>query len=387
MDNSAVILSIIVKQLKYKNILLGENNYMTNSSNSFRKFLATATTVTIVAGAVAPLALAASTFEDVAPQYKDAVDFVVSKGIAGFNETTYGTYENIKRVDAAVMIAKVLDLDIEAAPASGFTDVPDRAVKYVNALKAAGITSGKTTTTLDSQSQITRGELAIWIQRAFKLQANNESLAFTDVADRYKEAVSALVNNKVTSGTSATTFGTDANAKRGDFALFLHRAAQAVTEVAPVVESVTALTATTVSIEGTDLQNLTEENFSLEENTIASFEVNEEGTEATLTFDEKVASSEEQTLELTQEVEGEEVVTEFIFTYTLEIEAVSVSDVVVDNDTAGQTLTFTIDDEEADLAYLEASGYTVEFQSTNEIFAVVNEDGEETASVSYFCDR
>ena len=39
-----------------------------------------------------------------------------------------------------------------------------------------------------------------------------------------QEAVNALVSNKVTNGTSATSFGTYDNAKRGDFAIFLQRA-------------------------------------------------------------------------------------------------------------------------------------------------------------------
>ncbi len=167
-----------------------------------------------------------ASFTDVSAKYQDAVSFVVSKGINGFSPTTFGTGENIKRVDAAVMLAEVCDLDIESAPAAEFTDVPARAVKQVNALKAAGITSGKTATTFDAQSEITRGELAIWIQRAFHLQESGNTLPFSDVGDRYTQAVSALVNNGVTNGTSVTTFGTYDHAKRGDYAIFMYRAAQ-----------------------------------------------------------------------------------------------------------------------------------------------------------------
>ncbi len=99
-----------------------------------------------------------------ASQYKDAVDYLVSKGIQGFSDTTFGTQENIKRVDAAVMVAKVLGLDVDTAPASGFTDVPDRAVKYVNALKAAGITAEKLLQLFDAYSNITRGELSYLVR-------------------------------------------------------------------------------------------------------------------------------------------------------------------------------------------------------------------------------
>ena len=207
-------------------------------AKSYRKFLVGATTAAVVASSFAGVAGAAG-FNDVPAQYQTAVDYLVSKGISGTSATTFGTYENIKRVDAAVFVVKALGLNTETAPASGFTDVPERAVKAVNALKAAGITSGKTASTFGAQDYITRGELAIWIQKGYELQAGHEALAFADVSDRYADAVNALVSNKVTNGTSATSFGTYDNAKRGDFAIFLQRANDA--KKPPVVVKPSAL--------------------------------------------------------------------------------------------------------------------------------------------------
>lgn len=197
---------------------------MSQQRKSYCKFVATATAAALVASSMAPVVSQAASFKDVPDRCKEAVDFVVSKGVQGFNETTYGTNEFIKRVDAAVMLAKVLEMDVESAPASGFKDVPQRAVKYVNALKEAGITNGKTETNFGSNDLITRGELAIWIQRAFDLPSS-VSMDFKDVAPRYKSAVSALLKAEITNGVSATEFGTTQNAKRGDFAIFLYRAA------------------------------------------------------------------------------------------------------------------------------------------------------------------
>ena len=223
---------------------------MTKSTKNYRKFIAAAATATIVAGAVTPMAFAAS-FTDVEDRYQDAVEFLVSKGIKGTSDTTFGTQLNVKRVDAAVFVAKALELDTESAPDAGFTDVPNRAKGAVNALKAANITSGKTTTTFASDQEITRGELAIWLQRAFELKAGSEELVFTDVADRYEAAVKALVSNEITSGTSTTTFGTTDSAKRGDFALFIKRAvdATAVVDVEPAVEDVNAIDVNKIEVE------------------------------------------------------------------------------------------------------------------------------------------
>lgn len=196
---------------------------MSYQSKSSRKFTATAVTATAVALAVAPVASAAS-FTDVAPQYKEAVDFVVSKGAQGLSDSKFGVNENIIRQDAAVLIAQVLGLEVDKTETkSEFTDVPSRTAPYVNALKKAGITSGKTTTKFGAKDLITRGELAVWIQRGFELQGNT-AVKFTDVASQYQTAVSALVSNEITNGVSSTKFGTNQPAKRGDYAIFLFKA-------------------------------------------------------------------------------------------------------------------------------------------------------------------
>lgn len=206
-------------------------------ANFFRVFVI----VAIVISMVSPGVFAAS-FSDVGSKYEQAVDFLVSKGIKGKEDGRFGTHEHIKRVDAAIFVVKALGLDIESAASSGFTDVPERAEKEVNALKAAGITEGKTETTFASQDLITRGELAIWIQRGFGLEVGKSELVFDDVGDRYQEAVSALLAADITNGTAKTTFGTTANAKRGDFAIFVYKASQVNNEKnMPAFKRITAI--------------------------------------------------------------------------------------------------------------------------------------------------
>lgn len=199
---------------------------------SYRKFIASAATATMVTAIVAP-AISAASFTDVTERYSESVDFLLSKGASGFSDSYFGVNEEIKRIDAAILTAKVLGLDIESAPASGFTDVPTRGVKAVNALKAAGITSGKTKTTFDSNSPITRGEVAIWLQKGFDLQGGAD-LSFKDVITNYEAAVKALVANNVAKGMSSEQFGVNLNVKRGDFAIFLHKSSKVVT-APPVV--------------------------------------------------------------------------------------------------------------------------------------------------------
>ncbi|RNF39970.1 S-layer homology domain-containing protein, partial [Planococcus salinus] len=209
---------------------------MAYQPKSYKKFVATAATATLVASAVAPSALAdevsTAAFTDVASQYETAVEYVVSNNIAkGFSDTQFGVNAQIKRGDAAVMIAQAAGLMNEDAPVSGFSDVPERGQLAVNSLKAAGVVNGKSATEFDFHSPITRGEAALMLSRAYELTAETADIPFTDViGTRYDDAVAALVENEVTDGISATQFGTYQNIKRGDFARFLYRLAEEDTE-------------------------------------------------------------------------------------------------------------------------------------------------------------
>ncbi|WP_088008243.1 polysaccharide deacetylase family protein [Indiicoccus explosivorum] len=165
-----------------------------------------------------------SGFQDVSAFYAPAVNYLVKNGVSnGISSTAFGTYQPIKRVDAAVWMAKILKLDTVSAPPSGFTDVPARAAGAVNALKEEGIMNGKTSARFDSSGYLTRGETALVLQRAYDLAGSSSASSFADVSVRYEAAVDALVANGVTNGISATHFGTDRDVTRGQLAVFLYR--------------------------------------------------------------------------------------------------------------------------------------------------------------------
>ncbi|MET3696758.1 S-layer family protein [Bacillus oleivorans] len=218
---------------------------MAYQPKSYRKFIATAATATLVASAVAPAA-AATQFTDVSEKYAEAVQYLVDNKITvGMSPTKFGVAENIIRADAAVWLAAALGLDTTNAPDAGFTDVPARAEGAANALKAAGITSGKTATTFGANDTLTRGEMAIWLQKAYDLTGEAE-LKFTDVASQYQSAVKALVANEITSGKTPTSFGTDQEITRGDLAIFLYKVELLTAD--PKVVSVSAINAKQVEV-------------------------------------------------------------------------------------------------------------------------------------------
>lgn len=224
---------------------------MAHQPKAYKKFVATAATATLVASAIAPVASAATpNFTDVSKAYQDAVNYLVENGIAnGTTETTFGTSNNISRGDAAVMIANALKLDTANAKDAGFQDVNARVAGSVNAIVEAGIASGKTATAFDPAAYITRQEMAKMLANAYKLTAK-ENANFKDVNNNWIGYVSALKEAGITLGKTETTFAPTENLTRGEFALFMFRAEGGAPVAGEVkLNSVTANTAKSLKVD------------------------------------------------------------------------------------------------------------------------------------------
>lgn len=194
-----------------------------------KKFLATAVAATATVTALAPMAMAASYFEDVSGHYVDPVNFLVENDITiGVSDTHFGTYNSIKRVDAAIFVAKMLGLDPEGEYMdSGFTDVNSRGKWAVDALYELDIISGKTATTFAPDAPITRNETARILAGAAGLPIDEETKVtqFKDVNSNFAKYVQALVDAGITVGKTDSEFGAYDKVTRGELAIFLYRAA------------------------------------------------------------------------------------------------------------------------------------------------------------------
>lgn len=193
------------------------------------RFMATTITAAAVATALAvPSASAdSSKFTDVSDRYADAVNFLWANNVtSGISETKFDTMSQVKRADAAIFIAKVMGLEPGGVyKDSGFTDVPKNAKWAVDALAEHGIVNGKTTTKFGASEHLTRGEAAAMIVKAAKIEADSTKTKtqFTDVNKRFAPYVQALVDEKIASGKDSKTFGTSMPVTRGELALFLNR--------------------------------------------------------------------------------------------------------------------------------------------------------------------
>ncbi len=109
---------------------------------------------------------------------------------------------------------------------SKFTDVPADAY-YANAVtwaEQAGITAGTSETTFSPDDTCIRGQIATFMYRAYgNKEVVEDQTPFTDVADDayYASAVKWAYKNKITAGTSATTFSPNDSCTRAQVVQFL----------------------------------------------------------------------------------------------------------------------------------------------------------------------
>ncbi|MED1490558.1 S-layer homology domain-containing protein [Bacillus smithii] len=226
---------------------------MAYQPKSYRKFVATAATATLVATAVTPAFAAENLpFGDVNKNYAEAVGALYSKNIvSGISKTEFGTYKNLTRGDAAVIIAKALELDTKNAPDAGFKDVNSRIKGAVNALVAEGIINGVSKDKFDPDAPLTRGAMAKILVNAYNLKDYAKETPFTDLTSTFKPYVEALYGAGITKG-KGSTYGTNEKITRGDFANMLYKA---MNIEAPKAESIKALDDITVD-EGTKLEDV-----------------------------------------------------------------------------------------------------------------------------------
>lgn len=174
---------------------------------------------------------AATSFADVPANayFADAVKWAVDKGVTnGLSDTMFGPYESCTRAQIVTFLWRAAGSP-EPKTMSSFTDVP-ASTYYAKAVAWAienGITNGMTETTFAPDATCTRGQIVTFLYRALKGTASG-SASFTDVKSDafYANAVNWAVASDVTNGTSATTFGPNADCTRAEIVTFLYRAYQ-----------------------------------------------------------------------------------------------------------------------------------------------------------------
>lgn len=221
-----------------------------------RKAFATTAAAVMAATAVTPVAAFAASktsFPDVpAGEYADAINNLAGQGILnGFEDGTFRPNDPVLREQAAKILATALKLD-----ATGTENYPDVTTEnwsyeYIVAVTKAGIFGGDENGNFNPFANLTRQEAAKIIVKAFGFKGSSE-LTFGDKANIQSWAVpyvKTAVANGILKGDDQGNFNPNANIKRGDFALMIQRALNAVEEVkTPKVESVSVINPTVLQV-------------------------------------------------------------------------------------------------------------------------------------------
>ena len=132
-----------------------------------------------------------------------------NKGIiTGYADGTFRPDGEVTRAGAAIMIGRALDLDGEQR-ATRFSDVKadQKASGYIASAAEAGIIQGFPDETYRPNETVTRGQMAIFLSRAFKL-TEEADVPFTDVSSSMASYlhIKRIVAENLTAGYEDNTF-------------------------------------------------------------------------------------------------------------------------------------------------------------------------------------
>ena len=156
--------------------------------------------------------------------------WAVSKEITkGTSETSFSPDEDCTRGQIVTFLWRAAGCPEPTTTNMPFADVTGKAFYKKAVLWAVenGITSGLTATRFGPNDPCTRGQIATFLWRAKgKPEPTTTDMPFTDVKakDYYYKAVLWAVENKITTGTLATTFSPKDTCTRGQIVTFLYRA-------------------------------------------------------------------------------------------------------------------------------------------------------------------
>ena len=160
--------------------------------------------------------------------FYDAVKWAAENGIAsGTGRYTFSPDAVCTRAQTVTFLWRAAGSPMPRYRTCAFTDVDSRDYYYNAVLWAVeqGITTGRTATTFGPDVTVSRGQVATFLYRAASASKPNTFNPFTDVkttAYNY-DAILWAYDNRVTTGTSDTTFSPDASCTRAQIVTFLYR--------------------------------------------------------------------------------------------------------------------------------------------------------------------
>lgn len=203
--------------------------YITKEVIHLKKIQLFSAALISTAAVVAAAPAADASFSDVPANYffADAINYLAEeKIITGFEDGTFRPNDTLTREQAAIIIARALNLNLEEQYDLAFKDVPTTAFgyKHIAALYNAGIINGVSATEFKPNDTVTRGQIAKMLVNGFNLTTEEyETAPFHDIKNTYAEyEINTLYHTGITKGISPTEFGFNEKITRGQIAQLVY---------------------------------------------------------------------------------------------------------------------------------------------------------------------
>lgn len=193
-----------------------------------KKWICVVVVFLFASGVYQPPIKATSAFSDVSTKYLfyDEIMYLSQeKIINGYGDDSFAPGDTVTRAAAAAMIGRALGLD-GTQRSSGFKDVAKEsfASGYIESAVDKGIIQGFTDGTFKPNQTVTRGQMALFIYRAFQLVPGAQN-TYKDVivGTVAYNAISMVSTNGIAMGYTDNTFRPYDGITRGQFSAFLAR--------------------------------------------------------------------------------------------------------------------------------------------------------------------
>ncbi|RXJ02936.1 hypothetical protein DS745_04950 [Anaerobacillus alkaliphilus] len=188
-------------------------------------------TLAVIIGFASTLVHTGKEVYEASSLFKDVNSYEVNllaqqKIVQGYTDQTFRPNNPVTRAEAVTMIGRALGFD-ETKRETTFPDVPLE--HFASGLIAEGVEKGIVTGygdgTFRPRTEVTRGEMAVFINRAFALE-KTRTATFSDIRPQMfsYQSIIRLAESGITVGYSDGTFRPDRSITRLEFALFLARA-------------------------------------------------------------------------------------------------------------------------------------------------------------------
>lgn len=156
--------------------------------------------------------------------FESAIRWIYQEGIAsGCSLERFCPDSKVTRGQMAVFLDRALDLP--PAGVDYFADDEGRTFEAaINRVREAGIAFGCTPTTYCPDAPVSRGQMAAFLDRARDLPATNLDYFTDDEGRSFEGAINRVRAGGIAFGCTATTYCPDAVVRRGQMAAFLYRA-------------------------------------------------------------------------------------------------------------------------------------------------------------------